>query len=71
MELIEYLSLDCENKEGVWTSNSEIKINKLGYITVNRKKTKDFWDGKILADKKPLRLKIRNISGDETIKVFE
>ncbi len=71
LELIEYLSLDCENAEGVWTSSSEIKIDKLGYISVNGQKTKDFWDGKISADKKPLRLKIRNISGDETIKVIE
>ena len=71
LELIEYLSLDCENAEGVWTSSSEIKIDKLGYISVNGQKTKDFWDGKISADKKPLRLKVRNISGDETIKVFE
>ena len=71
LELIEYLSLDCENAEGVWTSSSEIKIDKLGYISVNGQKTKDFWNGKISADKKPLRLKIRNISGDETIKVFE
>lgn len=71
LELIEYLSLDCENTEGVWASSSEIKIDKLGYISVNGQKTKDFWDGKISTDKKPLRLKIRNISGDETIKVFE
>jgi adenine-specific DNA-methyltransferase len=71
LELIEYLSLDCENAEGVWTSSSEIKIDKLGFISINGQKTKDFWNGKISADKKPLRLKIRNISGDETIKVFE
>ncbi|MBD3639214.1 MAG: site-specific DNA-methyltransferase [Crocinitomicaceae bacterium] len=67
LELIEYLSLDCENADGDWASSSEIKIDKLGYISVNGQKTKDFWDGKISADKKPLRLKIRNISGDETI----
>ncbi len=67
LELIEYLSLDCENAEGVWTSSSEIKIDKLGYISVNGHKTKDFWSGKILAGKKPFRLKIRNISGDEMI----
>lgn len=70
LELIEYLSLDCDNAEGVWSSSSEIKIDKLGYISVNGQKTKDFWNGKISADQKPLRLKIRNISGDETIKVF-
>ncbi|MCB0540829.1 MAG: site-specific DNA-methyltransferase, partial [Bacteroidetes bacterium] len=55
LELIEYLSLDCENAEGVWTSSSEIKIDKLGYISVNGQKTKDFWDVKIKKKKKPLR----------------
>ena len=30
-------------------------------------KTKEFWDGKISCEKTPLRLKIRNICGDETI----
>jgi adenine-specific DNA-methyltransferase len=34
-------------------------------------KTKEFWDGKITSDKKPKRIKIRNISGDEMIKVVE
>jgi adenine-specific DNA-methyltransferase len=34
-------------------------------------KTKEFWDGKIISDKKPLRIKVRNISGDETIKTVE
>jgi adenine-specific DNA-methyltransferase len=71
LELIEYISLDCENTEGVWASSLEIKIDKLGYISLNGQKTKDFWDGKISTVKKALRLKIRNISGDETIKVFE
>jgi len=39
----------------------------LGYVIRNGKKTKEFWDGKILFEKKPLRMKIRNIAGDETI----
>lgn len=30
-------------------------------------KTKKFWDGKIKCKKKPLRMKIRNIAGDEII----
>ncbi len=67
LELIEYLSLDCTNKDGVWNSNSEIKIDKLGCISVNGEKTKQFWNGKISCDKKPLRLKIRNIAGDELV----
>jgi len=67
LELIEYLSLDCTNQNGVWHSDSEIKIDKLGYVTINGTKTKNFWDGSIKNEKKPLRLKIRNICGDETI----
>lgn len=68
LELIELIAVDCENTEGQWHSTFEIKINKLGYVIKNGVKTKEFWDGKICGKKKPLRIKIRNISGDETIK---
>lgn len=66
LELIEYLSVDCTAAEGEWHSDSEIKIDKLGYVIYNGMKTKEFWDGTIRSDKRPLRLKIRNICGDET-----
>ena len=66
LELIEYLSVDCTANQGEWHSDSEVKIDKLGYVIRNGAKTKDFWDGSIRSDKKPLRLKIRNICGDET-----
>ena len=67
LELIEFLSLDCTAAEGEWHSDSEIKIDKLGYAIRNGNKTKEFWDGCIRADQQPLRLKIRNICGDETV----
>ncbi len=67
LELIEYLSLDCTAASGEWHSDSEIKIDKLGYVICNGCKTKDFWDGTISSKQKPLRLKIRNICGDETV----
>ncbi len=67
LELIEYLSVDCTAAEGEWHSDSEIKIDKLGYVIRNGTKTKDFWDGTICSERKPLRLKIRNICGDETV----
>ncbi|MGI6752609.1 MAG: DNA methyltransferase [Anaerovoracaceae bacterium] len=67
LELIEFLSLDCTADSGEWHSDTEIKIDKLGYITLDGVKTKDFWDGSIKSEKKPLRLKIRNICGDETV----
>lgn len=67
LETIEYLSLDCTSDSGEWNSDSEIKIDKLGYVIRNGENTREFWDGTIRADKKPLRLKIRNICGDETM----
>ena len=67
LELIEYLSLDCTAGQGEWHSDGEIKIDKNGFVIRNGEKTKDFWDGTIRSKKKPLRLKIRNICGDETV----
>lgn len=71
LELIEMISLDCTKKEGKWHSDEEIKIDKLGYITCNGIKTDELWDGTITFSKKPLRIKTRNISGDELITIVE
>ena len=67
LELIEFLSLDCTGTADKWHSDSEIKIDKNGYVILNGTKTKNFWDGSISCERKPLRLKIRNICGDESI----
>ena len=67
LELIEFLSLDCTSDSGEWHSDSELKIDKNGYVILNGTKTKNFWDGSISCERKPLRLKIRNICGDESI----
>ncbi len=67
LELIEFLSLDCTADKGEWHSDSETKIDKNGYVIENGQKTKEFWNGKIYSEKRPLRLKIRNICGDETV----
>ena len=67
LELIEFISIDTTASSGEWHSDSEIKIDKLGYIIVNGRKTKAFWDGHIVSDNEPLRIKIRNICGDESI----
>lgn len=69
LEAIEMVSLDCTTSEenAPWHSDSEIKIEKDSTITLNGRKTSDSWDGTIHADTKPLRMKIRNICGDETI----
>lgn len=75
LETIEWLSLDCQTaeKSAPWHSDVEIKIDKAGYMIRNGKKTNTLWDGTITTDDnahKPLRLKIRNICGDETIIVL-
>lgn len=69
LECIEYLSLDCENADenATWISSSEIKITKDSFIIKNGVKTKEFWNGKIESKQKPLRAKVRNICGDESI----
>ena len=67
LELIEFLSLDCTAADGEWHSDSEIKIDKNGYVITNGAKTQDFWAGSIRSEHRPLRLKIRNICGDETV----
>ena len=71
LELIELVALDCEYDTGQWHSATEIKIDKNGYVIQDGKKTKDFWNGKISCSQKPKRLKIRNISGDETILIAD
>lgn len=68
LELIELVALDCENDSGAWHSSTEIKIDKLGFMVKDGVKSKVFWNGKIYVDKQPKRLKVRNISGDETVK---
>ncbi|WP_297205180.1 site-specific DNA-methyltransferase [uncultured Brachyspira sp.] len=70
LELIEYISIDCSNDNGFWKSDTEIKIDKDSKVILNGKKTKEYWNGKINSIDKPLRMKIRNICGDENIYIL-
>ncbi len=72
LETIEWLSVDSTtaDKNAPWHSDAEIKIDRLGYAIENGKKTTRFWDGTIRTDDRPLRLKIRNICGDESVFVL-
>lgn len=73
LEAIEWISVDCTSSDpnAPWTSSQEIRIETDSYISLNGKKTKSFWNGKITSDEKPLRIKIRNICGDESVYVLE
>lgn len=67
LEMIEMVSLDCTASEGEWHSDSEVKVDNLGYAFVNGEKTGRFWDGAVRSESRPLRVKVRNICGDETV----
>ena len=72
LETIEWISVDCStaDKQAPWHSDSEVKIDRLGYVILNGKKTQEFWDATIKCYQMPLRMKIRNICGDETVFVL-
>lgn len=73
LETIEWISLDCKEKDPnvPWHSDHEIRIDgKTSYMVKDGVKTNDFWDACIYSEDKPMRMKIRNICGDETIFVI-
>lgn len=67
LEMIDLISADCTADDGVWHSDTEIRIDKFGRAVRDGKQSGEFWDGKIYTKRKPLRIKIRNICGDETV----
>lgn len=71
LEGIELISVDCTSNEGEWHADVELKIEKDNSVTLNGEKSKDGWDGKVPLENDPLRIKVRNILGDETIIVCE
>lgn len=69
LECVEWLSLDCQEKDlhAPWHGDVELKIEKAGTVTLNGQKSDKLWDGTISSERKPLRLKVRSICGDETV----
>ncbi|MDE5806728.1 MAG: site-specific DNA-methyltransferase, partial [Muribaculaceae bacterium] len=69
LEAIEWISIDTatDDPEAPWNSDAEIRIETDNRISIDGKKTATFWDGTITHSKKPLRVKIRNICGDESV----
>ena len=72
LEMIEFLSLDTTeaSPSAPWHSNCEIFITPNGRVRCNGVDTDTIWDGTITSEERPLRLKIRNICGDETVYVL-
>ncbi len=67
LEMIESISIDCTRKTGSWHSDTEILIDKFGLVRLNGTKTNKYWNGTISCSKKPFRIRLRNICGDETV----
>lgn len=80
LELVEAVSLDCTNAEGPWTSDAEVRIDKKGHASGDglaplpaatgkgaKKAARAYWDGTVRAARRPLRLRVRNVAGDEVI----
>lgn len=79
LECIEYIAVDCENDDLSKPFNATVDIyiddKGLAHYNCLTKKTDakgktvkfDIWDGSIKSVEKPLKLKVRNICGDETI----
>ncbi|MDD6552070.1 MAG: site-specific DNA-methyltransferase [Prevotellaceae bacterium] len=69
LETIEWISLDTTtaDSKAPWHSTTEIFIDAKGFVRQNGINTDKLWDGTICSDERPLRMKIRNICGDESI----
>ncbi len=74
LECIEWASVDCTAAQGAWHSDAEVKIDSKHRVWVNGVKRVDKppvpWSGSVLSVTKPLRLKVRNVAGDETVLVL-
>lgn len=69
--VIYYLSCAFVNLDAHLYPDWGTKIDKDRTITINGCKTSDLWTGTIHADTTPLRMKICNVCGDETIITLE
>lgn len=69
LELVELVSLDCTASEGPWHADAEVYIDRDGRVERNGVPTGAVWDGSVCSDRAPLRVKVRNISGDECVRV--
>ena len=73
LECIEWLSVDCVSAQGPWTSSIEAKIDSKNRLWLAGIKQTAAWDGTLTvpaASGKPLRLRARNVAGDEITVVF-
>lgn len=67
LETLEAVAADCTSSDGPFHADRDLKLDKLGRVVLDGVKTGDFWNSTLALPSKPLRLRFRNICGDETI----
>ena len=67
LETLEAVAADCTSSDGPFRADRDLRLDKLGRVILDGAKTDDFWDATLALPSKPLRLRFRNICGDETI----
>ncbi len=65
LECIEWLSVDCSSADGAWHSAAEARIDAKNRLWLNGQKQGSAWDGRLHCSARPLRLRVRNVAGDE------
>lgn len=67
LETLEAVAADCTSSDGPFHADRDLKLDKLGRVVLDGAKTGDFWNGTLALPSKPLRLRFRNICGDESV----
>lgn len=67
LETLEAVAADCTSAGGPFRADRDLRVDKLGRVVLDGAKTSDLWDGTLSLPAKPLRLRFRNICGDETV----
>ena len=65
LECIEWLSVDCTQAVGAWHSAAEARIDAKNRLWLNGQKQSSAWNGRLHCATRPLRLRVRNVAGDE------
>ncbi len=71
LETLEAIAADCTAKDGPFHADRDLRIDRLGRCVLDGVKTDQLWDGALTLSAKPLRLRFRNICGDESVIVVE
>ena len=67
LETLEAVAADCTSATGPFHADRDLRVDKLGRVVLDGVKTSDLWDGTLSLPVRPLRLRFRNICGDETV----